>query len=109
MQEFLKIVRKYTDPSELTPEMLRELVEKVIIHAPDKSSGLTYITILLEKLTSPQSAARLAGEHSHEKRKKPKYIQWLNVYHVEVICADGTTVQNFSELLDKWPISRRTF
>ena len=39
IQEFLKIVRKYTEPSELTPEMLRELVEKIIVHAPDKSSG----------------------------------------------------------------------
>lgn len=39
VQEFLKIVRKYTEPSELTPEMLRELVEKVVVHAPDKSSG----------------------------------------------------------------------
>lgn len=31
--------RKYTDPEELTAEMLNELVNKIIIHAPDKSSG----------------------------------------------------------------------
>ena len=38
-QNFLKIVRKYTEPTELTPMFLRELVEKIVVHAPDKSSG----------------------------------------------------------------------
>lgn len=39
VQSFLKIVRKYTHPEKLTPAMLREFVEKVVVHAPDKSSG----------------------------------------------------------------------
>ena len=39
IESFLKIVRKYTEPTALTPVMLRELVEKVVVHAPDKSSG----------------------------------------------------------------------
>lgn len=39
IQSFLKIVRKYTNPEKLTPAMLREFVEKVVVHAPDKSSG----------------------------------------------------------------------
>lgn len=39
VQSFLKIVRKYTEPTELTPTMLREFVDKIIVHAPDKSSG----------------------------------------------------------------------
>ena len=39
IQSFLKIVRKYTEPTELTPALLREFVEKVVVHAPDKSSG----------------------------------------------------------------------
>lgn len=38
-QSFLKIVRKYTAPTELTPALLREFVEKVVVRAPDKSSG----------------------------------------------------------------------
>ena len=37
--QFLKNVRKYTDPEELTAEMLNDLVDKIIVHAPDKSSG----------------------------------------------------------------------
>nr|WP_325298596.1 DUF4368 domain-containing protein [uncultured Oscillibacter sp.] len=39
VQSFLKIVKKYTEPTELTPTILREFVEKVVVHAPDKSSG----------------------------------------------------------------------
>ena len=39
VQSFLKIVKKYTEPTELTPAILREFVEKVVVHAPDKSSG----------------------------------------------------------------------
>ena len=39
IQSFLKIVRKYTTPSELTLELLHEFVEKIVVHAPDKSSG----------------------------------------------------------------------
>ena len=39
VQSFLKIVRKYTALTELTPALLREFVEKIVVHAPDKSSG----------------------------------------------------------------------
>ena len=39
IQSFMKIVKKYTEPTELTPTLLREFVEKVVVHAPDKSSG----------------------------------------------------------------------
>lgn len=37
--KFLKTVRKYTDIQELTPTILNEFILKIIIHAPDKSSG----------------------------------------------------------------------
>ena len=39
IQSFLKIVKKYTEPTELTPLLLHEFVEKIVVHAPDKSSG----------------------------------------------------------------------
>ena len=39
LKEFLRNVRKYTDPEELTAEMLNDLVDKIVIHTPDKSSG----------------------------------------------------------------------
>ena len=37
LKEFLRNVRKYTDPEELTTEMLNDLVDKIVIYAPDKS------------------------------------------------------------------------
>ncbi len=37
--QFLEIVRKYTNITELTPEIMHELIEKIVVHAPDKSSG----------------------------------------------------------------------
>ncbi len=37
--QFLEIVRKYEHIEEITPEIIRELVEKIVVHAPDKSSG----------------------------------------------------------------------
>lgn len=39
VQSFLKIVRKYTVPTELTPALLREFVDKIVVHEADKSSG----------------------------------------------------------------------
>lgn len=37
--QFLSIVRKYTHITELTPEIMHEFIEKIVIHASDKSSG----------------------------------------------------------------------
>ncbi len=36
---FAAIVRKYVGIRELTPTIVNEFVEKIIVHAPDKSSG----------------------------------------------------------------------
>ena len=38
-EQFLETVRKYTDIQKLTPTILNEFISKIIIHAPDKSSG----------------------------------------------------------------------
>lgn len=37
--KFIEIVKKYTSFTELTPTMLNEFVEKIIVHEPDHSSG----------------------------------------------------------------------
>ena len=39
ISNFIDLVRKYTYIEELTPEIMHELVEKIVVHAPDKSSG----------------------------------------------------------------------
>ncbi len=37
--QFIDIVKKYTEISVLTPEIMHELIERIEVHAPDKSSG----------------------------------------------------------------------
>ena len=39
LNRFLQNIRRYTDPQELSGEILNDLVDKVVVHAPDKSSG----------------------------------------------------------------------
>lgn len=39
INSFLKMAKRYTDFDELTPAMLRDLIEKIIVHEGDKSSG----------------------------------------------------------------------
>ena len=39
VKSFLLIVKKYTEPTELTPQLLHEFVEKIVVHEADKSSG----------------------------------------------------------------------
>jgi hypothetical protein len=39
IQKFLDLAKKYTDFSVLTAPMVNEFIDKIIIHAPDKSSG----------------------------------------------------------------------
>ena len=37
--EFIRTVKKYERITELTPELMHELIEKIVVYAPDKSSG----------------------------------------------------------------------
>lgn len=37
--QFISIVRRYTNITELTTEIMHEFIEKIVVHAPDKSSG----------------------------------------------------------------------
>lgn len=37
--DFIRLVKKYTEITELTPAILGEFVDKIIVHAVDKSSG----------------------------------------------------------------------
>lgn len=38
-KQFLKLVKSYTIPDKLTPAILHALVDKIVVHAPDKSTG----------------------------------------------------------------------
>lgn len=39
VRSFIRIVRRYIEPTELTPEILHELVNKIVVHTPDTSTG----------------------------------------------------------------------
>lgn len=38
-EKFLALVRRYTDVQELTPAIVNEFIQRIDVHAPDKSSG----------------------------------------------------------------------
>ncbi|MDR1409092.1 MAG: DUF4368 domain-containing protein [Oscillospiraceae bacterium] len=39
MEQFLRLIRRQTNVTELTPTILHELIERIEVHQPDKSSG----------------------------------------------------------------------
>ena len=39
IDKFLALTKRYTDFTELTTPMIKEFVEKIVVHAPDRSSG----------------------------------------------------------------------
>ena len=45
VDQFLSLAKKYTDFSELTTPMLNEFVDKIIVHAPEKSDGARTQTV----------------------------------------------------------------
>lgn len=59
VDRFISIVKKYTNITELTPEILREFIDRIIIHAPDKSSG--------KRLQEVEIICNHMGEFDHSK------------------------------------------
>ncbi len=39
VSSFVRLVKKYESFTELTPEIMHGLIDKIVVHAPDKSSG----------------------------------------------------------------------
>ena len=39
INSFLRLVKSYIEPQELTPEILHMFIEKIVVHSPDRSSG----------------------------------------------------------------------
>ena len=39
IEKFLALTRKYTDLSELTTPMIKDFVEKIVVHAPERNNG----------------------------------------------------------------------
>ena len=81
-KRFVVLARKYTDFTELTDEMILEFVDKIIVHAADKSSGVRQqeVEIFLKyigKVEVPESPQEEAVDPKilASKEKRRKYAQ----------------------------------
>ena len=81
--KFIELVHRYTDFSELTPAMINEFIEKIIVHEADKSSGerIQQIDIYLKfvgQLDVPMPELTL--EQRKEEERKRKKRAWNRTY-----------------------------
>lgn len=44
-KKFLSIAKKHSQITGLTPQILREFIDKIVVHAPDKSLGRRVVQI----------------------------------------------------------------
>ncbi|MDE7304118.1 MAG: DUF4368 domain-containing protein, partial [Oscillospiraceae bacterium] len=68
--QFLGIVRKYTKITELTPEIMHELIERIVVHAPDKSSGHRVQQIDIYYRFNIAVSTAIADRREYDKRGK---------------------------------------
>ena len=78
VDQFMALAKKYTDFTELTPQMIYEFVDRIIVHAPEKIDGervqeveirLQYIGKFDTPLPDP-TPEELAAEEKRRKRRE---------------------------------------
>ena len=67
---FIQAVQKYEHITELTPEIMHELVEKIVIHAPDKSSGHRTQQIEIHYRFDVAVTIAIADSMNYDKKRK---------------------------------------
>ena len=67
---FIKEVQKYEHITELTPEIMHELIEKIVVHAPDKSSGHRTQEIEIHYRFDVAVATAVADSMKYDKKRK---------------------------------------
>lgn len=70
ISNFIRLVRKYTYIKELTPEIMHELVERIVVHAPDKSSGHREQKVEIYFRFNVASASSTLDRRNYDKRRK---------------------------------------
>ncbi len=77
LKRFMNVVRSYTRVDELTPTVLNEFIDKIVVHAPDKSSGkrtqkveIFYRFIGLFDLPDGDETAALLQDKKRQKNKR---------------------------------------
>ncbi len=74
LDRFFTLVEKYVDIPELTPAIVNEFIKKVIVHAPDKSSGkrtqeIRIIFNFLDEVELPEINGSVTVEQTKKCRK----------------------------------------
>ncbi|MBE6862915.1 MAG: DUF4368 domain-containing protein [Ruminococcus sp.] len=68
--QFIGIVRKYSEIPKLTPEIMHEFIEKIVVHAPDKSSGHRTQQIDIHFRFNVAIATAVADSMVYDKKRK---------------------------------------
>ncbi len=68
--QFLEIVWKYTEIVELTPEIMHDLIEKIVVHSPDKSSGHRVQQIDIYYRFNIAVSTAIADQREYDKKRK---------------------------------------
>ena len=82
-EEFLFLVHKYTDIQELTPAIVNEFVDKVLVHKIENTDGgrVQEIEIFLNYIGKVELPAQeLSEEETAEEEKKRKRRQYQRAY-----------------------------
>ena len=103
--KFLALAKKYTDFSELTPAMLNEFVEKIMVHAPDRSAGervqeieiyLKFIGKFDVPLPEP-TPEELAAEEVRRQRRARDHAKYLRQKERKRKIAEGHAVERCAD------------
>ena len=70
MTAFIEAVQKYERVAELTPEIMHELIEKIVVHAPDKSSGHRTQEIEIHYRFNVAVTTAVADSLKYDKKRK---------------------------------------
>lgn len=87
VNQFMELAKKYTDFSVLTAPMLNEFVDKIMVHAPDKSSGerMQEVDIYLNfignfKLPTPEPTPEEIAEMEKARKRRQQSREATNRY-----------------------------
>ena len=61
---------KHTYINELTPEIMHELIEKIVVHAPDKSSGHRQQKVEIYFRFNVARAVSILDRRDYDKKRK---------------------------------------
>ena len=68
--DLIMVVQKYEHITELTPEIMHELIEKIIVHAPDKSDGHRTQQIEIHFRFNVAVTTAVADSMKYDKKRK---------------------------------------